>query len=476
MPPAYPYPHVSALKRSSIASERPYTHIHKHPLTTFDNSFNSPDSSMDSLSNFQHYSYYDENLQAKQKHSNDSFAVSEAQLYNSCYTSPYPLYALDWSLSGKDPSTAKIALSSYRDGSTNKLEILYGHQTPNVNKNTDSSTSANTNTNSKTSTKANFNEDTNQNLNRSKNEISNADVDYKFSKAYEQSVKYPITKLQWDPSMSSSSCSPQLLATTSECLRIYEITDNNELLEKSALTNSKILDMNQLPPMTSFDWNRYDPHYLLTCSIDTTCTAWNLVKETFVAKSQLIAHDSEVYDVKYISGDTNVFASCSSDGSVRLFDLRNLEQSTIIYENTDSTSKLLSSPTNTNGRSLLRLSTSNYNANQIAVIEQDSNTISVLDVRNVGTPVYRLSHHSAPVNSISWHPTRNQLLSGSDDCQVFIYDFHKGSVVDNYKQTNKSLLPSYRFQTDLEVNYVCWNPTGDWVGINNGKHFQACKV
>ncbi len=38
-------------------------------------------------------------------------------------------------------------------------------------------------------------------------------------------------------------------------------------------------------------------------------------------KTQLIAHDKEVYDMGFTSG-TDVFASVGADGSVRMFDLR----------------------------------------------------------------------------------------------------------------------------------------------------------
>jgi WD repeat-containing protein 68 len=38
-------------------------------------------------------------------------------------------------------------------------------------------------------------------------------------------------------------------------------------------------------------------------------------------KTQLIAHDKEVYDMGFTQG-TNGFASVGADGSVRMFDLR----------------------------------------------------------------------------------------------------------------------------------------------------------
>ena len=52
------------------------------------------------------------------------------------------------------------------------------------------------------------------------------------------------------------------------------------------------------------------------------------------AKTQLIAHDKEVFDIAFAAG-VNVFASVGADGSVRMFDLRSLEHSTIIYESCD---------------------------------------------------------------------------------------------------------------------------------------------
>lgn len=70
-------------------------------------------------------------------------------------------------------------------------------------------------------------------------------------------------------------------------------------------------------------------------------------------KTQLIAHDQEVYDVAF-GKSVSIFASVGADGSVRMFDLRNLEHSTIIYE--DSKSK-----------PLLRLAWNQQDPNYIAV-------------------------------------------------------------------------------------------------------------
>lgn len=373
----------------------------------------------------------------------------------SSYTSRYPLYATDWSFQN---NTSRILLSSYQEDSTNKIQVVYG--TLNNNLSLSESTDPIDSINSISSSSISSTSSSNTNSSSSNSHL------YPFwnfnNKSSDCSVKYPVSRVQWDPSMNN-----ERFATTSECLRIYEVDHSSPLgtniIERAKLFNSKNLSTNQLPPMTSFDWNKTNPTDLITCSIDTTCTVWNLTKETYSAKTQLIAHDNVVYDVKYIFGDSNIFSSCSADGSVRLFDLRNLEQSTIIYEST-------------NNSKLVRLSTCNYNANQIAVLQQDSNEIIILDLRNISLPIYKLSNHSSTVNSIAWHPSKNILLTGSDDCQAFIYNFELHSQNNDFNVSNKDLLPVSKYSTDSEINYVCWSPNGEWAGLTSGTQFQSCIV
>jgi hypothetical protein len=56
-----------------------------------------------------------------------------------------------------------------------------------------------------------------------------------------------------------------------------------------------------------------------SCSIDTTCTIWDCVQ--MVPKTQLIAHDKEVYDIAFACGK-DIFGTVGADGSLRMFDLR----------------------------------------------------------------------------------------------------------------------------------------------------------
>ena len=84
-------------------------------------------------------------------------------------------------------------------------------------------------------------------------------------------------------------------------------------------------------PLTSFDWNSTDTTVVVTSSVDTTCTVWDMnviflvllltIFQTQQAKTQLIAHDSEVLDVSFAQG-VHIFSSVGADGSLRMFDQR----------------------------------------------------------------------------------------------------------------------------------------------------------
>lgn len=184
-------------------------------------------------------------------------------------------------------------------------------------------------------------------------------------------------------------------------LRVWRSGEPDTRLE-CVLNNNKNSDF--CAPLTSFDWNEVDPNLVGTSSIDTTCTIWGLEtgqplgRVNLVAghvKTQLIAHDKEVYDIAFsrAGGGRDMFASVGADGSVRMFDLRHLEHSTIIYEDPAHIP-------------LLRLAWNKQDPNYLATVAMDSCEVIILDVRVPCTPVARLSNHRACVNGIAWAPHR----------------------------------------------------------------------
>ena len=146
---------------------------------------------------------------------------------------------------------------------------------------------------------------------------------------------------------------------------------------------------------------------MVTSSIDTTCTVWNL--DTSTAVTQLIAHDREVYDVAWLPGSTDIFVSVGADGSLRAFDLRSLEHSTILYEtpppkNQPPSGRPPSSP-------LLRIAFNPSDANYMSTFHQDGSDVQILDMRSPGAPVMELRAHRAPINAAGWSSTEGGLVA-----------------------------------------------------------------
>jgi len=196
---------------------------------------------------------------------------------------------------------------------------------------------------------------------------------------------YPTTKIMWSP----ESCPGDLLATTGDYLRLWDNAEDGSVKLKCMLNNHRESEF--CAPLTSFDWNETDTNLIGTSSIDTTCTIWDI--ETQQVRTQLIAHDKEVYDIAFASGKDE-FASVGADGSVRMFDLRKLEHSWIIYE---------SSPP----APLLRLCWNKQDGHYLATISMDSSEVVILDIRRPSQPVSVLKGHRAGVNAIACASARH---------------------------------------------------------------------
>ena len=93
--------------------------------------------------------------------------------------------------------------------------------------------------------------------------------------------------------------------------------------QECLLNNNKEKDF--CAPLTSFDWSEVDQKLVGTSSIDTTCTIWEVETGQPLArvpqraqgrvKTQLIAHENEVYDIAFSRATSHNFASVGGDGS-----------------------------------------------------------------------------------------------------------------------------------------------------------------
>ncbi|GMI31325.1 hypothetical protein TrRE_jg7134 [Triparma retinervis] len=276
---------------------------------------------------------------------------------------------------------------------------------------------------------------------------------------------YPCTKIMWSPEGEGGK---DLLATTGDYLRLWDIKDDGSGRGTDTSKWCHLLDNNKnseyCAPLTSFDWNTTDPSLIGTSSIDTTCTIWDI--NTQQVKTQLIAHDKEVYDIAFARGK-DVFASSGADGSVRMFDLRSLEHSTIIYE-----SNRLPPPKQDKLHPLLRICWNKQDPNYLATIMSNSNKTVILDIRVPSLPVATLAGHDGPVNAVAWAPhSSSHICTCADDSHALIWDL---SGIGGPKPVEEPILA---YDAKKEINNMLWSSSQpDWISIAFGNKLQILRV
>lgn len=375
-------------------------------------------------------------------------AAPRKEIYT--YQAPWTVYAMAWSRRQEPGTQFRLAIGSYVEQYSNSVSIIK-RKAPDTPGNLNKSTA----------------DDTPQHNAQSTSTSSISNKNYELYKAGEFDHPYPCTRIHWTPSTALGS--RDILATTGDYLRVWSVhkdddtntsnENNSSGLSNVTVTKECLLNNNKTSeycaPLTSFDWNETDTNLVGTSSIDTTCTIWDIERQT--AKTQLIAHDREVFDLAFARGK-DVFASVGADGSVRMFDLRSLEHSTIIYE----------SP---NLDALLRLEWNKQDPNYLATFMVDSRRTIILDIRVPSIPVSELGGHLGCVNACAWAPHSSaHICTAGDDSQALIWDLSgmtKRPVED----------PILAYNAQGEINNLMWSAAQpDWVSIAFHDKLQILRV
>lgn len=126
-----------------------------------------------------------------------------------------------------------------------------------------------------------------------------------------------------------------------------------------------------------------------------------------------------------------------------MFDLRNLEHSTILYENPNP---------------ILRIAWNKQDAFYIATVLQDSNRCVILDVRVPSRPVIELAGHTSSVNCLSWAPhSACHICTAGDDCKALIW---------NLSRIVAPMDPILAYNAGSEIDALQWSTCHpDWISI-----------
>jgi WD repeat-containing protein 68 len=267
----------------------------------------------------------------------------------------------------------------------------------------------------------------------------------KFKKVHTMSIEFPCTKLKWSPFKNS-----QILAASSDAMRIYSYNqDYNKLYLNSTLVKNKQFSA----PITSFDFNVRNEAILGTVSIDTTATIWDIKKSTII--KQIIVHDKDVYDICFSKQFDNFFITAGADGSIRGFDLRNLNESDVLFETQDLTpiTRIAFNPTNDYFISALCL---------------EKNYFHIIDIRKKEEIYATYNTHTNIVNAMVWSPvSQSHLCTVGDDKMAYMWE-----IVD---KTTDDPFMSYR--SKAAINNVDWSEANsEWLGIVSNKELQLLMV
>ena len=289
-------------------------------------------------------------------------------------------------------------------------------------------------------------EDNNINEDNTKNKNSINTTSSTISLKSQVQCEFPVSSILFSPHEQNKN----LLISTSDILRLYSY-DEETLTSKVAFTKRR---KDYCGPLTACDWSRVNNSIIGVCSVDTTCAILDLNKVE--VKYMIIAHNKEVYDIA-LGQDEFTFMSTGADGSVRLFDIRQANSSSIIFETSDESA-------------MTRLKWNMVNPNFILTVIVDKNEIYILDQRKLTSPYAILKVHTNVVNNAIWAPESNtNLISVSDDKTALLWDI--------YCDTNRPEEFIMKYKAENEIENVAWGDvTQNWVGIIDGNQAEILRI
>ena len=276
-------------------------------------------------------------------------------------------------------------------------------------------------------------------------ELNESTGNFHFEPRLWTQIGYPATKVMFAPNASAV----DLLATTSDVLRLWKISTDAGLIEEAPFISSC-----NSAPLTSFDWR--DPLYIGTCSIDRSCMIWNVERQ--MMEKQLTVHKDEVNDLAW-SGMHHHFATVSADGSVRISDMREIMNPSIVYED--------------RAASFVRVAWNQQDERYLAALAKDSRHVLILDTRYPSLPVAELEKHKGLVNAIAWAPHSScHICTAGDDGQALIWDLKAIT-----RPSERNLDPILSYTASAEIIQMQWSAgRPDWIAICFDNMAQILRV
>lgn len=249
---------------------------------------------------------------------------------------------------------------------------------------------------------------------------------------------FPFTCCQFNQHNSDEDC---LFLAGSDLLRVYSLQEDNFQLGLDLPLNKSN------HPISAVDWNSTDNQIVLAASLDCTVSGVDIYQSEVAFR--VIAHDHPIHDVKFVDHE-NTFITAGYDGSLRLFDIRDLSSLTLIYQS--------SIP-------LLRVEISPFDSNKIALITRNATGVTLVDVRNPGSPDAFTSHDNAIVTGIKWSAVDPGVMFSSNTHGELRYNIFNN---DKTKSPNTILFDCGK---QIESIEICTN----MIALTTSDHIHVLK-
>lgn len=204
------------------------------------------------------------------------------------------------------------------------------------------------------------------------------------------------------------------------------------------------------------DWSPVKPLRLATGDCDKFIHLWDPHEGGVwsVSKQQGRGHESSVEDIQFSPNEADVFASCSSDQTLRIWDCRQAAKVALSIHAHESDVNVISW---------------NPREQHLMVSGADDGSFKVWDLRTFGAdgaePVAAFHWHTEPITSIQWYPQDASVIAvGGADDQVSIWDLaveeDPEAGVAQVMRDGAALPPQLLFvhQGQSNIKDVRWHP------------------
>ncbi|XP_067935012.1 glutamate-rich WD repeat-containing protein 1-like [Watersipora subatra] len=164
----------------------------------------------------------------------------------------------------------------------------------------------------------------------------------------------------------------------------------------------------------AMDWSSVVQGQLLTGDCNKNIHLWRPHDDAswIVDQRSFVGHTASVEDIQWSPNEATVFASCSVDKSIRIWDIRV----------PPSKACMLTAP-EAHERDVNVIS---WNTNEPFILSGgDDGLIKVWELRQfkTGKPVALFKHHTSAITSVAWHPTDGSVFGASGaDNQITLWD------------------------------------------------------